>query len=135
MSTLIRQRARTLALIALAAGLSTTSIGCKISGGQVGGSVGVGTNGRPTGSIGGTITFMRSMNNEQEVVDEDTGNVYYDDGTLDYANVQASEGTSLSGVVESTEYLYGGGGGGCGGDGGSRIREYQEIQPDQQPCY
>ena len=129
MSTLIRQRAGKIALIVLAAGLSTTSIGCKISGGQIGGSVGVGTNGRPTGSIGGTITFMRSMNNSSEVVDEDTGQTYYDDGTLDYSNVQASEGTSLNGVVESTEYLYGGGdggGGGCGG-GGTRFQEQQEL--------
>jgi hypothetical protein len=119
MSTLIRQRAKALALIALAVGLSTTSIGCKVSGGQVGGSVGVGTNGRPTGSVGGTITFKSSLNNSSEVIDEDTGNVYYDDGTLDYSNVQGTQGDTFGGVVESTEYLSGGGGGGggCGGDG------------------
>lgn len=128
MSTLIRQRAKAIALIALAVGMSATSIGCKISGGQVGGSVGVGTNGRPTGSIGGTITFMRSMNNTSEVIDEDTGQVYYDDGTLDYSAVQGTEGSSLGGVVESTEYLYGGGGGG-GGCGGGDHHYQMELQP------
>ncbi len=128
MSNTIRNRAKALALIALAVGMSAMSIGCKVSGGQIGGSVGRGPTGRPTGSIGGTIIFKNSIaNNESEVVDEDTGQVYQDDGTLDYSAVQGNAGDSYSGVVETTEYLYGGGGGGGGCGGGNEYMERQMI--------
>ena len=112
MQILTHRHSKQFAVLALAVSLSATSIGCTVSGGQIGGGVGVGTNGRPTGSIGGTITFKSSPLNELQVVDEDTGQVYTDDGTLDYSAVVGTEGTTLGGSVYDT----GGGGGGGGGE-------------------
>jgi hypothetical protein len=106
------------AVLVLAVSLSAISIGCTISGGQIGVGVGVGTNGRATGTVGGTITFRSSALNEMQVVDADTGQAYTDDGTLDYSAVVGTEGTTLGGSVYSTGGGGGGGGGGgCGGEG------------------
>lgn len=107
--------ARQGAVVCLAACLSVVSIGCKISGAQVGGGVGIGTNGRVTGTIGGTITFRPSTNNTAEVINEDTGQVYTDDGTLDYSQVVGTQGDTLGGSVYNAGGDGGGSGGGCGG--------------------
>jgi hypothetical protein len=127
MQMLTRRRVKLFAIIALAIGMSTMSIGCTVTGGQIGGSVGRGTNGQPTGSIGGTITFKSSLNNQSEVVDGDTGQVYTDDGSLDYSHVSGTEGDTFGGGVDT---YYGGGdggggGGGCGGGGYACLEEYQ----------
>ena len=116
MKILAHQHARRLAIVTLAIGLSATSIGCSISAGSVSGSVGRGTNGRVTGGVTGSITFKSSVNSSpDQLVDEDTGQVYTDDGTLDYSGVTATEGTTSGGTVYQTSGNEGGGDSGCGG--------------------
>ena len=112
MRKLIRKHANRLVVIAAAIGVSGLSIGCTVTGGQIGGGGGVGTNGRVTGTIGGTITFKHSQLNDSEVVNEDTGQHFTDDGTLDYSAVTGTEGTDFGGSV------FDAGGGSGGGDGG-----------------
>ena len=116
MRILAHQHARRLAVITLAIGLSATSIGCSISGATIGGSVGRGTDGRVTGAVTGSITFKTNVNGSPEqLMDEDTGQVYADDGTLDYTGVSATEGTTSGGTVYQSGGSSGGGDGGCGG--------------------
>jgi hypothetical protein len=113
MRILAHQHVRRLAVITLAIGLSAMSIGCSISGITIGGSVGRGTNGRVTGAVTGNITFKTNVNGSPEqLMDEDTGQVFADDGTLDYSGVTATQGTTSGGTVYQTSG--GEGGGGCG---------------------
>jgi hypothetical protein len=118
MKILAHRHAKRFAVLALALSLSAISIGCTVTGGQIGGGVGVGTNGHPTGTIGGTITFKHSPLMEGQVVDEDTGQIYTDDGTLDYSGVVGTEGTSFGGSVFDAGGNPGGGEGGGGDCGG-----------------
>jgi len=113
MQFLKHKSAKRVAVIAMAISLTTLSIGCSVSGGQIGGSGGIGTNGQPTITIGGTITFKSNFQSN-ELVDTDTGQVYTDDGSVDFSGVTAVEGETSGGSV----YEYGGDGGGGGGGGG-----------------
>jgi hypothetical protein len=115
MRILAHQHARRLAVVTLAIGLSAMSIGCSISSITIGGSVGRGTNGRVTGAVTGSITFKTNVNGSPEqLMDEDTGQVYADDGTLDYSGVSATQGTTSGGTVYQTSGGSSGGDSGCG---------------------
>jgi hypothetical protein len=115
MRILAHQHARRLAVVTLAIGLSAMSIGCSISGFTIGGSVGRGTNGRVTGAVTGNITFKTNVNGSaNELMDEDTGQVFADDGTLDYSGVSGTQGTTSGGTVYQTSGGSSGGDSGCG---------------------
>jgi hypothetical protein len=120
MRIVTHKHAKRFMIVALAISLSALSIGCSISGGAVSGGGGIATNGQTSITIGGTITFKRFQvqnDSDNELIDEDTGNVYTDNGNVDYSQVQATEGTTSGGSVYQ-DYGSGGGGGGdtCGGD-------------------
>jgi hypothetical protein len=113
MQLLKNKLAGRVAAVGMAIGLTTVSMGCSVSGGSIGGSGGIGTNGQPTFTIGGTITFKSNFQSN-EMVDTDTGQSYTDDGSVDYSGVHAVEGETSGGSV----FEYDGGGGGGGGDDG-----------------